>query len=261
MTAPTTTPIPMVPIEVWHTADDGTRYQATIYGEPTVCEHLVIIPGFQNGQLTDDFWIAHVPTGLTLSHGRPGELRGVVARLAHLDWGSVTRENFPGSDIAAAAIEVIRELRFADPSGRELPAHDAWGPDGKGKGLQRTALPLVERFLADLQRAMSKTGGDDSVPLDVPDPTKPSGTRINPEWTFWVFRHVHDFGLAYLLLVVHRLDPQVADSAAAFLADSWQAGETTGELAWQWHQDLLAGKTPELPGVPQLGELFGAQAQ
>lgn len=247
----------MVPVEVAFRAEDGTLQRATAYGEPTANPYLVITPVSHNGKLTGSFSLTHTISGLALqSWHEPGKLREIASRLAHLDWGQVTRENFPGSDRAAEAKKVIRELRFTDPSAVELPMHDAWGPRGKGEGLARAALPLAKQSLADLQLALNKTNGEDAVPFDVPDPDNPEGTRPNPEWTFWITRMVHNFGLAYLLLTLRALDPETADSAAAFLADAWDAGDSTGEWAWEWHQALLKGETPHLPGVPQLGELF-----
>lgn len=250
----------MVPVEIAF-LDGDTLQRATAYGEPTANPHLVITPTSRNGELAGSFALTHAPTGLALRSGRrPDELRGIASRLAHLDWGLVTGENFPGSDCATEATKVIRELQFTDPSAVELPAHDAWGADGKGKGLKRAAVPMATEVLADLQKSIEKTNGEDAVPLGVPDPNSPIGTRLNPEWHFWIIRIVQDFGLAYLLLTLHALDPEVADSAAAFLADCWDAGDTRSEWAWEWHQALLKGETPHLPGVPQLGELFQTTA-
>jgi hypothetical protein len=255
MTTPTS-PV-MIPVDAVLRTVNGTEYKATVYGQPTAAEHLIITPSFLlGGDIGYGYELRHAPTGVSLRGGDPSVLREIARRLAHLDWASVTRENFRGSAMATEAKTIIRELQFTDPSAVELPAHDGWGPDGKGKGLKRAALPLAGDLLADLQLAFSKVHGPDAVPHTLPDPGSPDGTRINPEWMRWSERQVHDFSPVYLLLVLHQLDPEVADSAAAFLADSWEAGDSIGEWAWEWHQALLKGESPDLPGVPQLGEMF-----
>ncbi len=245
--------VEMVPVEVAYRDEPCRR---TVYGEPTASPQLVIVPSLDHGRLTGGFALLHAPTGLALSGGRPGELREMAARLAHLDWAGVTAENFRTSDIATEAVKVIRECRFTDPDAIELPAHDGWGTDGKGKGMPRAAQPMARHLLQDIQLALEKTHGENAVALDIPDPDSPRGKRMNPEWMLWTYRMVHDFGLAYLLMVLRRIDPQVADSASAFLADAWDAGDSVGEWSWEWHQALIKGETPDLPGVPQLGELF-----
>lgn len=257
MAVPTASVV-QVPVAAAYIDRDGEMRKRTVYGEPTTSPHLMIIPLLDHGRFTGGYALTHAPTGLALSSGRPDELREMASNLTDLDWADVTAENFPNSEIAVVAARVIRECRFTAPDAVELPAHDAWGPDGKGKGLARAALPMARACLEDLQLSLDKTGGENAVPLDLPDPDSQRGVRPNPEWTFWVVRMVHNFGLAYLLLVLRRVDPQVADSASAFLADCWEAGDSTGEWAWEWHQSLLKNAEPELPGVPTLGELFTA---
>jgi hypothetical protein len=249
-------PVAMVPVEITYRTKDGATAHATVYGEPTANEHLVITPLSHDGELTGGFALTHAPTGLALLSGGPAMLREVSQRLAHFDWRGVTADNFRESDIAREARKVIQELQFTDPSAVELPAHDTWGPDGKGRGLKRAAVPSALDILADFQKANQKTFGEDAVPPTLTDPGSPTGTKLNPEWSFWIFRKVQNYGLAYLLLVLHQIDHEVADSAAAFLADSWESGDSIEEWAWEWHQALVKGETPDLPGIPHLGELF-----
>lgn len=246
-------PTQFIPVTVTHRDPERNITTTQVTGETTPTEYLVITPGFSEGKFSDLHWLVHAPTGLQLTRGFPDKLREIAARLSHLDWENVTTNDFPQAKQAA---RVIKEAQFTDPTAVELPAHDAWGPDGRGQGLQRAAIPMAEAFLADLHHNSQKLSGDNAVPLDVPDPESPGGTRVNPMWTFSVSRKVQDFGLVYLLLVLNRVDPEVADSAAGFLADAWHTGDAVDEWAWEWQQALAKGEVPVLRGVPELGELF-----
>lgn len=248
---------PMVPVRIACWTDDGTLERVTVHGEPTVSEHLVITPTVsRDGELDGTFRLTHAPTGLAITSDTPESLQGLARRLAHLNWGDVTRENFPGSDMADEAAEVIRGWRLTSPLSIELPAHDAWGPEGKGHGLKRAAVPMAADMLVDARLAVEKIHGEKAVPMDVPDPERPGDVRANPEWMYWVTRRAQDCGLAYLLLALHQVDSRVADSAAAFLADSWELGDGIEEWVHEWHQSILKGEQPHVPGVPQFGEMF-----
>lgn len=250
----------LIPVTVG--APDGPQVRVMVLGEQTDVEHLVIAP-----HITGDgtfaysgFCLTHAPTGrgVTTSHS-PDELRETARRLAHIDWSFTDPTAFKPH--APEAARIIMETRATDPTAVELPAHDAWGKDGKGKGLQRSAIGQARDVLADFQLAAKKTFGKDAVPLVIPGSVTeddPHG-ESNPEWHLWMQRTVHDFGLAYLLLVLHRLNPAVADSAAAWLADTWKCGESLGAWAWEWHEALVKDEpfnTLDLPGVPAFGDVF-----
>lgn len=244
---------PLAPLLVTLYDKDRGEIRVTHYGETTPVPELFITPNMTwDGHFAYGHVLVHGPTGRCVTSGGDlDRLRAIACDLAEFDWSDVTDPT-----LLQGAVEVLRKHQFTDPSAAELPAHDAWGPDGKGEGLKRAAVPMATDILADLQKALSKTGGEDAVPLDVPDPDSPKGTKPNIEWTFWVFRMVHDFGLAYLLLILNALDAEAADSAAAWLADQWASGESLGEWAWEWHQALRTGGDIELPGVPVVGELL-----
>jgi hypothetical protein len=57
-----------------------------------------------------------------------------------------------------------------------------------------------------------------------------------------ISRQVDLFGAIYLLACVRHLAPEQADSAAAALADEWDAGDSLGEWIYQWREELDAGK-------------------
>lgn len=257
-------PDTFVPIDI--TKSDSTT---KVYAEPTAAQHLFIAPGTTAaGGYAMHYSLTHGPTGLALIwDASPDKLRAYAEKLAHLDWSFTTKEQFASDELAPLRTEaktLLRDSSWTDPSAVDLPAHDGWGPDGKGQGLPRAAIPAAQRSLEELQNGFARLHGDDDakrIPMDIPDAGSPRGVKPNPEFLHWIIRNVQEFGIAYLLLVLHRVDPQAGDSAAAWLADQWEAGDSLGEWAWEWHQALIKGEQLEVPGVPHLGPLLAEAAQ
>ncbi len=61
---------------------------------------------------------------------------------------------------------------------------------------------------------------------------------------------VNEYGLAYLLAVLHRVDPEAADRAARDLAAAWDAGDSMSEWVYQWRDELAQGRPLTLHGFP-----------
>jgi len=59
-----------------------------------------------------------------------------------------------------------------------------------------------------------------------------------------------DYGVVYLLLVLHRLDPDAAETAGRMLATAWNAGDAMGEWLWQWGEEHREGRPFTVPGFP-----------
>lgn len=250
-----TTATPLRPVTTRLRLRGGESCPVAVLGEPTANPHLVVIPGVAHGlSWTGSFVLLHVPTGRSVSTGDAVVLRDLAERLSGLDW-SFTDD--PPADLRAAVYAAVRAAAMTEPSGQEFPAHDAWGRGEAGGGLPRLAQPLIAEFLDDYQSAHNRTVGPDAIPLRVPDPDNPDG-RPNPDWDHAIMAKVHDYGLAYLLAALHRIDPEVADSAAAALADAWDDGDGLGEWVYQWRQELAAGRPLTLPGIPgDPGEILG----
>lgn len=236
-------------------------------GETTANEHLSITPGFDEHGFSGGYVLTHVPSGRAVCAARAvDELREIAAKVAHLDWSSADPETLV-AEVGEQTRAAIREVRFTAPPGTEVPAHDAWGPDGKGKGLKRLALPMIADFLASFQdawnRQWGKNGATPEVPFYLPGSETPENPRgvPNPEHHYLTVRLVQDYGLAYLLAALHRIDPEVADSAAAALADAWDSGDSLGEWAHQWATELAEGKPLTLYGIPSpVGPVLGGGA-
>jgi hypothetical protein len=53
---------------------------------------------------------------------------------------------------------------------------------------------------------------------------------------------VGQFTIAYLMELLSRVAPAVADAAAKDLADIWDDGGVINEMIWEWRDDLAHGR-------------------
>lgn len=234
-----------------------TTVRVRVLGEATANPHLIIAPcANADGALTGRFSLIHAPTGLAVRTGDVSNLRALADKISHLGWGTVERDTIANNpDMRQTVADAIRSVEMAvEPTGTELPAHDTWGPNGGGKGLPRQAVPLLRYLLDAAQRTFDR---ETRVPLNIPNPDKPGETKSNPEWFSMIEHRVDLYGLAYLLAALHRVDPEVSESAAASLADAWEYGDSIGEWVWQWREELDEGKPLTLYGIPApVGDLL-----
>lgn len=229
-TTGTPAPVSLIPVDIKvNDGADGTTAIAVL-GEPTPNPHLVIAP-YTNGYGYTGAWsIVHMPTGLSFGHYwlEPHEWRQVAESVADLDWATddpdVLRRH------AKTAKEAIRVLEMTEPTAAERPTRD---------NIPRAAGPLLAQFLAQYQWHHNRMFGPDQPELS------------DQQLAFHSAHQVNLFGLAYLLAALRLLDPEVADSAAAFLADQWAAGDSLGEFMWQWQREIATGQPLDLPGIPR----------
>ena len=243
----------LVPVQQSLRAPDGSPFRSQVLGNA----FLIIAPNVDtDGCLTGGFSLVHVGTGLAVRNGDPGSLRDLAERIAHLPWADLDDPaTFRDSDMARETLAAIRAADVVETPGTEKPVANSWG----GDGIPRLAEPLIRWALDRYQRSYDKTGsGPDSVPFRLPDPDAPDGEgQPNPEWYWQINEQVNMYGVAYLVGALRAIDPQVADSAAAALADAWDAGDSLGEWVWQWRQELDAGKPLTLHGIPApVGDLL-----
>lgn len=225
-----------------------------VQGEPTAVPELFITPTRRRtGAYSGMFTLTHAPTGRSVTSGQPSRLRQIAEKLVGSDWSFTDADSIPPAT-KAAALQEIRSADMTEPDSVELPAHPSW--TSEGEGIKRAALPLAADMLAAFQWSWNKTMGSTSIPAWLPAEGNDRGVR-NPEWDYHLHRQVDTYGLAYLLLALHRTDPEVADSAAADLADAWEAGDSLGEWAYEWAAALGRGEVPEVHGVPGTVEVFG----
>jgi hypothetical protein len=227
----TAPPLPtFVPVEL-RLRNAGTL---TVQGVPTSNPHLAITPAVGGDDGYTGVWLlVHIPTGIAVHSaymGGPAALRRIADRVSHLDWSSPDRGAH--GDKANAVRLAIRADELTEPTAAEAPT-DAYGSD-----IPRAAEPLIRMFIDQFQAACERMFGADKPKL------------TDEQWAWTSIRQVDTFGLAYLLAAIRKLDPEIADSAAAHLADAWGAGDSLGEWMWQWQQELNAGKPLTLRGIP-----------
>lgn len=108
-----------------------------------------------------------------------------------------------------------------------------------------TPAKIVEEALRMVQVSIDLTMRDeDTIPSD------------DPRWIHVVGRLVSDFGVAFLMETLRRTNPAVADAAARELWAIWDAGDSIGELTWEWRQQIAAGQ-PIDSGRGGEGYIFG----
>lgn len=207
-----------------------------VLDEPTQNPHLVIRPTrTEDGRYTGSWALVHLPTGKTVVGQRSGpqDWREVATRIAHLDWATDDLTVLAGH--RATVWAALKAVAQTEPTAAEQPTTEEWGVR-----LPRAATPMLAMFLDEYQKH-----GDNLAPG-----MSDEEFRRSAQW------QVNLFTYFYLLAALQRLDPEIAESAAAQLADQWAAGEDMGELMGQWRQELEAGQPLTLPGIPTaIGEL------
>lgn len=224
---------------------------------PLLVIHPLIGP---DRRFRDGFQLTHLPTGIAVTQGDPDLLDRIASRAGGLPWDQLqwaddTHRELTGRtpellEGAAAAIRAA-QLTPNSPQDFTAPADQVW--DGTRQtlptvGAVQDATTLLRLALSDFQHAWDQMHGPNHVPLEVDGPDgKPT---TNSTWLFWCERMASNYGVVFLLAVLRRLDPTVADSAARSLDQAWAAGDSLGEWAYQWHQEELTGEHLTLPGIP-----------
>lgn len=244
--------VPLTPF-AQHTKDgDDAHRRLTIYGEPTAVPELFITPSrARDGRYTGSFALTHIHTGRAVRTGEPYLLRDIAERCVGLDWTFGRVEDFPKATAQGAAA-AIRDAAATRPTAQEQPVVESWAA---GRSPSRSALALAVQMLETFQWSWDRTVGKDAtVSPSLPDPEQSGKVVRNPEWDHHIATEVNTYGLALLLLTLHRDNPALADSVAAGLADAWDAGDSLGEWVYEWRQQLADGRPVTLPGVPDVGD-------
>lgn len=105
--------------------------------------------------------------------------------------------------------------------------------DGPGR-IPRDATPLLAMLLTDFQKLWDAMWAEDKPEIG----SEQRHMMLN--------RQVELFGQAYLLGVLRAANPKLADEAAEFLAEQWDAGDSLGEWMYVWQQQLAAGQPLDL---------------
>lgn len=227
----------------------------------TECPHLVITPaiGYNlNGTrpiLRGRLDLTHAPTGTPLLINGHDDARGLeelAAALKDIDWEFTERDHFhrpENADMAAAAREIIRRWQIAEGDYGPVAL---WGDDEEKRAARERepAMTLLREQL-DGWAAQSQSIHDRDL------------TNTNKEaWLQALSSSVNGWGMTYLLAVLQRIAPDVADIAARRLVAEFEAGDSMGEWIFQWSQELGSGRPLSLHGIPDPDPLaeFAANA-
>ncbi|SHQ46765.1 hypothetical protein [Mycobacteroides abscessus] len=238
---------------------DGKTTTVQVLAQTTECPYLVITPvvGYSEDGTRAIFCgplsLTHTPTGTTLanSHSSRG-LEKLADALKGFDWDFSEREHFnrpENADMANAVRETVRQWQIAEGDYRPVAL---WGDDEEKRAARERepAMTLLREQL-DWWAAQSQSIHDRDL------------MNTNKEaWLQSVSSSVSGWGMTYLLAVLQRIAPDVADIAARRLVAEFEAGDSMGEWIFQWSRELGSGLPLSLHGIPDPDPLaeFAANA-
>jgi len=220
----------------------------TMTAQPTVCPDLVITPGIdRNGdtpRFTGTLVLRHTHTGARVAASNyVTGLEKLATALAPFDWAFSDLEHFRSdTDRATAVSEVIRTWDIDQGYSGTV---SLWGDDEEKKAA-RTARPADTLLREELDRWSAQSAS-------IRDRNLAAENRA--AWYEAISCSGTGFGLIYLLAVLMRVDPAVADIAARRLYLEWDAGDCLGEWVHQWAQELDSGNELTLDGIPHANPL------
>lgn len=219
--------------------------------QSTQCPYLVIAPAVVCGtdgrlRLCGTLALTHTPTGALLAHSHyEAGLEKLAALLKDFDWDFDEREHFtsPGNtEMAESVRKIIRDWQIGQGfSGSVAVLGD---DEEKRAAREREPAATLLREQLDWWTAQSKSIRDREL------------FRKNQEaWYEALSCSANGWGMTYLLAVLQRLAPDVADVAARRIVAEWDAGDTMGEWVFEWSQELEAGRPLTLAGIPDADPL------
>lgn len=225
-----------------------------VSGQPTVCPYLAITPCVQilpSGEAVFEgsrLCLIHTPSGRRLAVADTSEaLLDLSRRLSWFDGTALDpgRLADPANEgIVESLRELLRQWRIDEASADHLPT--GYSTDDFHTHQARRKAPattfLREQLDSWLRRSRESSQGDTDAPSD-------------PE------SGVDGYGLIYLLAVLQRVDPGVADVAATQLVRAVSAAHSVSvgercvrELLWRkvvrWSDELAKGQPLTLPAIP-----------
>lgn len=231
------------------TTHTGRRVRVT--GQPTACPHLLITPRVAvraDGTLsfTDGLVLAHAPTGRIVVGGESvTRLLRLAELLAGFDWSFTDFDNV-ASDTLKLIGKVVQRWRLEDAS--SIPGVLLYG-ETEAQRAERESAPARALLVEHLEwwqrhneiRVMA------------------TGASVDPAteqaWRDGVTTSVEGYGVIYLMAVLWRTNPTVADIAARMLTLAWDAGDSMGEWVYQWRKELADNHPLTLHAIPEADPL------
>jgi hypothetical protein len=236
---------------------DGEHRTVWVPAQTTPCPHLVITPavGWSDGRLRfrGALALTHTLTGAPLVQSMSAAgLEKLADALKGFDWVFSARDHFAKPENAALAGAVRAVIRdWQTDEGFSGPVV-LWGDDkDKRAAREREPATTLLREQLDWWSQQYKSGHDRDLM-----------NQNRDAWYEAISSSVNGWGMTYLLAVLQRIAPDVADIAARRLVAEFDAGDGLGEWIFQWSQELADGKPLTLSGIPDADPLaqFGVSA-
>ncbi|MEN4399991.1 hypothetical protein [Mycolicibacterium conceptionense] len=228
--------------------------------EPTACPHLVVTPGIAS----DEDGRVYFRGGVTLTHTGTGRAlasdmhsyrlhqlaQKLTDELPEFDWNFTdTNHLYAHPDKRDAAGAVIREWQMADAYRGPVRLYG----DDDAKAAARESDPAATLLGENLEWWIEHSKNYmEELDWDNPDHQRARVAEISVS--------VNGYAFIYLLAVLQRVDPTVADIAARDLVGQFDAGDSLGEWVWQWREEFAEGKPLSLRGIPDADPLAGFTA-
>lgn len=236
---------------------DGAQQTVSVPAQTTACPQLVITPalGCADGRLRlrAGLTLTHTLSGAPLVHSSSASgLEKLAEALAGFDWVFDTRDHFTKPENKALADAVRTVIRDWETNEGFTGPVSLWGDDAdKRAAREREPATTFFREQLDWWPAHYKAVHDRGM-ID----------KNRDAWHEAISSSVNGWGMTYLLAVLQRVAPDVADIAARRLVAEFEAGDGLGEWIFQWSREMAEGQPLTLPGIPEPDPLaqFGVSA-
>ena len=233
---------------------DGTEIPVT--AQLTACDQLVVAPAIKK---TDDGWeltrhlhLVHSPTRSTIIHDEwPNSLFDLAAQLAEFDWKFTDRDHLTKPENRETFEKIKTVVRAWQSNGFDEPAY--FSGDSEELKADRQRDPAGTYLREHLEWWSKHHDGLRSSGL-ASENLRAYGAEINAS--------VEGYSVIFLLAVLRKVAPQIADMATKELVSDLECGDSLGEWVFRWRDELAKGEPLTLMGIPDPDPLspFLAQA-
>lgn len=214
----------------------------------TAVSQLVVTPALsidEDGAVTFSegyLHLTHAPTGRSLTNGSCKRLQDLATKLATFDWSFTEVGHFTqpeNEEERDRILAIIREWEM-ETTGGPTALYGDTDDVIEARKVAPAATLLREHIDGWLKHDVARR--DINYDTD------------RAAYYAAVMHAVDGYGVIYLLAVLRKIDPAVADAAARDLVGAWDCGEF-GEWVYQWGEELAAGKPLTLHGIPTANPL------
>lgn len=186
--------------------------------------------------------LTHAPTGRSLTNGSCKPLQELATKLVPFDWSFTDIGHFTQPEHESERdriLAIIREWEM-ETSGGPTALHGDTDEVIEARRIAPATTLLREHIDGWLKHDIARR--------DIKYDTDRDAYFAS------VMHAVDGYGVIYLLAVLRKIDPAVADAAAWDLIGAWDCGEF-GEWVYQWGEELAAGTPLTLHGIPSSNPL------